>query len=58
MHLGLQATPRNVNAQINILQHILNRYAKIIGFKCTGACLSRQKLALDSSEHWFGYSAT
>ena len=37
MHLRLQPTPGNINAQINILQHRLNRYAKIIGFNCIGA---------------------
>ena len=36
MHLGFQATPGNVYAQINILQHRLNRYAKIIGLNALG----------------------
>ena len=36
MHLGFQATPGNVYAQINILQHRLNRYAELIGLNAPG----------------------
>ena len=31
MHLRLQATPGNLNAQIKLLQHRLNKYGKIMG---------------------------
>ena len=36
MHPEFQSTPRNVNVQINILQHRLNRYAELIGLNASG----------------------
>ena len=57
MQLRFEPTPERKCTNKIIVQHRLYRL-KIIGIRCTGACLPRQKLALGSSEHWFGSSAT